>query len=252
VLVSVLVCVLACCFVGLRLLSLARRTRKLPELCMGLGLLAFALAQVSRLTLGGLELLSAPKLALGAYLLMHLGYLAAQLGLCLFTMVVFGPRSRWRLALVLGLAAFGALSRSMMTRGVAPELLSGASVPAVPGWDTGSVVSFALTFGWMAVESLRYHGFLRRRLALGLAEPVSTDRFLVWGTGSAATCLLVLLLSWLYLQGLTLMSGSLVASVLVSASGLVNAVVPYLTFTPPAAYLRFVQTRAERGAVDHG
>ena len=163
VLISVFLCVLACCFVGLRLLSLARRTRKLPDLYMGLGLLAFALAQVSRLVLGGLEPLLAPEFALGTYLLMHLGYLVAQLGLCLFTMAVFGPRSRWRWALVLGLFAFGALSRSMMTETVAPQLLSGASVPAVPGWDTASVVSFAMTFGWTAVESLRYHGPLRRR-----------------------------------------------------------------------------------------
>ena len=252
VLISVFLCVLACCFVGLRLLSLARRTRKLPDLYMGLGLLAFALAQVSRLALGGLEPLLAPEFVLGTYLLMHLGYLVAQLGLCLFTMAVFGPRSRWRWALVLGLFAFGALSRSMMTEAVAPQLLSGASVPAVPGWDTASVVSFAMTFGWTAVESLRYHGLLRRRLALGLADPVLTNRFLVWGAGAAATCLLVLLLSGSFLLGLTLMSGSLVASALVVASGLVNAVAPYLTFTPPAAYLRFVQVRAERGAGDHG
>jgi len=252
VLISVFLCVLACCFVGLRLLSLARRTRKLPELFLGLGLLAFALAQASRLAFGGLEPHLGPALELGVYLLMHLEYLVAQLGLCLFTLAVFGPRSRWRWVLVLGLVALGALSRAMMARAVAPQLLSGASVPAVPGWDTATVVSFALTFGWMAVESLRYQGFLRRRLALGLADPVLTNRFLVWGAGAGATCLLVLLLSGLYLQGLTLMSGSLVASVLVAASGLVNAVVPYLTFTPPAAYLRFVQVRAQRGAVDHG
>lgn len=47
------------------------------------------------------------------------------------------------------------------------------------------------------------------------------------------------------------MSGSLVASALVAASGLVNAAGPYLTFSPPAAYLRLVQMRAERAAVDH-
>jgi hypothetical protein len=160
---------------------------------------------------------------------------------------VFGPESRWRWTLLVVLCAFGALSRVMMTRAVAPELLSGASVPPVPGWDTASVVSFALTFGWTALESLRYHGMLRRRQALGLADPVLVNRFLVWGGGAAATCLLVLLLAGLYLQGVTLMAGSLLASTLVAASGVVNAVVPYLTFTPPAAYLRFVRVRAEQG-----
>ena len=80
-----------------------------------------------------------------------------------------------------------------------------------------------------------------------MTDPVLTNRFLVWGAGAAATSMLVLLLAGLYLQGVTLMSGSLLASALVAASGLVNAVVPYLTFTPPVAYLRFVQMRAERG-----
>jgi hypothetical protein len=42
---------------------------------MGLGLLAFALAQVRRLALGVLEPRLGPQLALGLYLLMHLGYL---------------------------------------------------------------------------------------------------------------------------------------------------------------------------------
>ena len=39
---------------------------------------------------------------------------------------------------------------------------------------------------------------------------------------------------------------SLVASALDTISGLVMAVVPWLTFAPPGACLRFVQQRAER------
>jgi hypothetical protein len=73
-----------------------------------------------------------------------------------------------------------------------------------------------------------------------------TNRFLVWGTGAAATALLVLLLLGLYLQGKTLIENSLAASVVATASGLVMAVVPWLTFAPPGAYLRFVERRAER------
>jgi hypothetical protein len=98
----------------------------------------------------------------------------------------------------------------------------------------------------MAAESLRYHGLLRRRLALGLTDPVVVNRFLVWGVGAAATCAMVTLLLGLYLNGMTAMKNSLVASVVITASGLLFAVVPCLTFAPPGAYLRWVEKRAER------
>jgi hypothetical protein len=246
VLLSIVLSVLACSFVALRMLSLAGRTRKLPELCMGLGLSAFALAQLSRLVLGGLGDRLDPELMLGAYLFMQVGYLLTQLGLCLFTVGAFGFRSQWRWALLVGLVALCALSRTMMVLASAPRFLSGAPSQMTSFWDPAAVASFALAFGWMAAESLRYHGLLRRRLALGLADPVVTNRFFVWGAGAAATSVLILLLLGLYLQGITLMGNSLAASVLVTVSGLVMAVVPWLTFAPPGAYLRFVQRRAER------
>jgi hypothetical protein len=246
---SIVLSVLACSFVGIRMLSLSRKTRKLPELCMGVSLSAFALAQIGRLVLSGLGDRLGPELMLGAYVFMEVAYLLTQFGLCLFTVSAFALRSRWRWALLVVLFALCALSRAMMVQASAPRFLSGASSQMTPFWEPMAVASFALGFAWMAAESLRYYGLLRRRLALGLAEPIVTNRFLVWGSGAAATSLLVLLLLGLYLQGITLMSNSLVASSLATLSGLVMAVVPLLTFAPPAAYLRFVERRAHRGGV---
>ena len=245
VLLSTVLSVLACSYVGLRMLSLSRRTGKLPELGMGLGLSAFALTQVCRLVLGGLGDRLDPELMLGVYVFMQVAYLLAQLGLCLFTVGAFGLRSHWRWTLLVALVALGALSRTMMVQAWAPRLLSGAPIQMAQFWDMVSVASFALAFGWMAVESLHYHGLLRRRLALGLADPVVVNRFFVWGAGAAATSILVLLLLGLYLQGITLLGNSLAASVLVTVSGVVMAVVPWLTFAPPGVYLRFVQQRAD-------
>ena len=111
VLLSIVLSVLACSFVGLRMLSLAGRTRKLPELCMGLGLSAFALAQLSRLVLSGLEDRLGPELMLGGYALMQAGYWLTQLGLCLFGVSAFGLRSHWRWALLAGLVVLCTLSR---------------------------------------------------------------------------------------------------------------------------------------------
>ena len=39
---------------------------------------------------------------------------------------------------------------------------------------------------WGAVESLRYYALMRRRLRLGLADPLVTNRFLLWGLGIGA------------------------------------------------------------------
>ena len=246
---SIVLSVLACSLVGLRMLSLARRTRKLPELCMGLALTAFALAQVSRLVFGGLGDRLEPEFMLGTYVFMEVAYFLSLLGLCLFTASAFGLRSHWRWALLVGLVALCALSRTMMVLASAPRFLSGAPSEMTPFWEPAAVASMALAFGWMAVESLHYRGLLRRRLALGLADPVVANRFFVWGAGAAATSVLVLLLLGLYLQGITLMENSLAASVLVTVSGLVMVVVPWLTFAPPAAYLRFVERRAERSGI---
>jgi hypothetical protein len=246
VLLSIILSLLACGYVGLRMLRLAGRTRKLPELCMGVGLSAFALAQASRLAFSGFGARLDPELAIGMYGFMQLSYALALFGICFFTVVAFDIRSRWRWALLVGFVGLAVLSRSMQVHLLAPQLLSGAPRLAAPLWEPIAVVTFALAFGWAAVESLRYHALMRRRLALGLADPVVTNRFFVWGAGAGVTCLLVLLLTGLFLKGLTLMNNSLAASVVVTICGVLYAVVPVLTFVPPAAYLRFVERRAER------
>jgi hypothetical protein len=120
VLLSIVLSVVACSLVGLRLLWLARTTRKLPELCIGVALCAFALAQVSRIALGGLDDRLEPELLLGAYVLMQVAYWLSQLGLSLFTVSAFDARSHWRWALLAGLAVLCTLSRSMMVHASAP------------------------------------------------------------------------------------------------------------------------------------
>ena len=57
---------------------------------MGLGLVAFALAQVSRLALGGLGARLTPDLGLAVYVFMQIDYQLTQLGLCVFTVGAFG------------------------------------------------------------------------------------------------------------------------------------------------------------------
>jgi hypothetical protein len=247
---SIILSLLACGYVGLRMLRLARRTRKLPELCMGAGLSAFALAQATRLAFSGIGARLDPELTLAMYGVMQLSYATALFGICLFTVVTFGIRSRWRWALLVGIVGLAVLSRSILVYLIAPQLMSGASRLGAPFWEPIAVATFAVAFGWAAAESLHYHGLMRRRMALGLADPIVTNRFFVWGAGAALTGLLVLLLTGLFLKGLTLINNSVAASVMVTLCGVLYAVVPVLTFVPPAAYLRFVERRAARRAAE--
>ena len=104
---------------------------------------------------------------------------------------------------------------------------------------------------WVAFEPLLYHSRLRRRVRLGLAEPLVADRMLLWGLGSLARASLVFAgpIASAYLAGRGQAERlSLGASVLVltTSLGLVTSVTYWLAFQPPRAYLRWVEARAAR------
>lgn len=108
-----------------------------------------------------------------------------NLGLLLFTQQVFRRESataRW--------AAIG----------VAAVLVCGtAGYGVTTGFDWRFTSAFGLLYlagpilanGWTATESLLYHGLMRKRVAAGFAAPLDANRFLLWGTGAAATTLML-------------------------------------------------------------
>ena len=55
----------------------------------------------------------------------------------------------------------------------------------------GALLMFPILFslGWMTFEPLAYYTKLRKRLALGLADAVTTDRFRLWGVASLCALL---------------------------------------------------------------
>lgn len=226
--------------VGVRLLLLAKRTRRAPELCLGLGIfliggIAYPLAAASNI-MGE----SAPNLA---WLLAVASATASHIGVtanCIFNWKVFRPASRWpRLAVTAAVVATLIGFAGNLSAGLHGGITSMADKR---GW-TLFLMAIALgAFSWAAVESFLYHDKLRRRLALGMADPVVVDRFRLWGISSAASatgCLVVAFFAWT--SPLSVMDP--VALVFSGASSVVSAVVMTLTFMPPAGYLRFIQTR---------
>lgn len=224
---------LASAVVGMRLLLLARRTRQAPEAAMGLAFLASAaigfpllIAATVLLETGGATGTSHALTSLGA-----LFTFAGYVGLAVGCWRIYRPSARWPLAPI-GLGSVALLA--------AVAAVAASSDPASAGtrelafWSGVCVGS--LTFAWNALESVLLHRQLRRRLALGLAEPEVVNRILLWGIGSAAAWAMTAHALVLRVTlGLVVADGHRLVS---SALGLVAAVAIWLAFFPPAAWRR--------------
>ena len=112
---------------------------------------------------------------------------------------------------------------------------------------TGLLTMAVLAYLWSAVESLRYWRLMLRRASLGLADPVATNRFLLWGLAGSA--MVVGAGSNLLASIATPLSVLHPAALLVtSVCGFTNTVALVLTFVPPARYTDWVRARHAVGA----
>ncbi len=89
---------------------------------------------------------------------------------------------------------------------------------------------------WAGVESIRYFGLLRKRLALGLADPIVADRFRLWGLAILSADAITVFGIGFNLMGQTITS-SPIGAVLVGGFGLATGACLWLAFIPPQAYL---------------
>jgi hypothetical protein len=229
------------------LLGRARRRRDLAPFLLGLNLL-LAMGFGYLLCSAGMAAAMlteqpSPRLVAG---LLGSGYAATIAGLCaalVFQWRVFWPAERWPVALMgvfllamlagwLGYATSGALATGRYQG----------------GWVWLLYAGMLATNLWVGIEPLVYHAKLKKRVRLGLAEPLVADRFLLWGLGSLARAAMILLgpLSALVLDRLgaeARLSYSSLTLVLASLLGLATSVAYWLTFNPTATYVRWVERR---------
>ena len=223
--------------VGLRLLALAARTRQLPELLMGVGVLG-----IGPVGLGGIVLALGLAHDAPAASRWMAGAASAAIGAAVAAKVLFN----WRIyrptspvaagASLAGIAAITAtLTAEGLATGFATEAWRGT------GWHLGRSALQVGCLLWGASEALVYWGKMRRRVRLGLADPLLANRFLLWAIGAGAAGL-----------GSAIGAGAQLVSgrppleqswVTMSSSlhGLVSAVALWLAFVPPAAYRRWVR-----------
>ncbi|MDX1649572.1 MAG: hypothetical protein R3263_06935 [Myxococcota bacterium] len=234
--------------IGLRLLLLAARTRGLPELTLGMAL--FLIVGLGYpVTLAGRALLLGETPGLAGRVLLSLGSVLMNTGwaaVWFFTWRVFRPDAAWARAL-----ASGAIAALLLFAGV---VLSRALIVEEPAAlvrpnlaSTGTLLLALASYVWTAVESLRYWALLRRRQTLGLADPVVTNRFLLWGLVAAFSFASLVGPTVAAVAGVDTTENPLVR-LTTAVAGLVCSTALALAFTPPRAYLHWLRARASRAA----
>lgn len=231
--------------VGIRLVRLARRTHGFPERMLGIaclsgpGLLAPCLVVV--------HALAEPEWVVRAAAFVgQVGYALFCSVMVLFTWQCFRPDEAWARWLarasivVVVFAAGGGMARAL---GLAPVL----ELRDMDHW-TYRAIGFASLLGhaWTGLESFTYYRRMRRRSALGLADPVVTNRFLLWGIGIGAAGVgsVVSLAAQLATgNAMAEMPGLMLSNCL---HGLTAAVLMWIAFLPPAAWKRYVLESAGR------
>ena len=217
--------------VGVRLLLLAQRTRELPEAALGaafvlLGAIGYPLSTAARRGLLPTDEANATLMAVG---------FAAQNLACLavywMTARTFRSELRWARWLVVGAGvAFGVSY-------VGHALDSGFVGDTTGGSYFLGLVTRAGAFAWACFESLRQFGLARRRLAIGLVDPLVANRFLLFGlgTGGVFAAFAIFLVAQLMHAKVAEAAWVLAAT---GAAGLFAAVPTWLAFLPPAFYRR--------------
>jgi hypothetical protein len=225
--------------VGIRLMALARRSRRFPELALSLvTLLMPALGYPSLMLAVGLEQLSLPGVVPVFFVALS-AIMAAGLMNCFFTWRVFRADAIWAgvacaLATWLLLAPVGALTVHVGLGGI------DAGIRNADGWTALPILTGLCGMGWTSVESLRYYLVSRRRLLLGLADAAVSNRFLLWALASGAWACVTALGGVVLVLGVNPLNHGLF-TLCVGLTGLVNSVCLTLCFMPPERYLAWLR-----------
>jgi len=233
--------------VGVRLVQLGRRERLVPELSAGLGLLLLTVLGLPISAVGRLPALVGSSLG---SLLLGLGLLVTGAGIWLlyvFTWRVFRPESKLTRAIVTGVAlAIGCVVGGFVHADGQGQTLA-EILPHTRPWACAIVGLVVGAFGWTGLESLHYYRLQRRRLRLGLADPVVANRFLLWAVAGLATAVLCLAILGYLLAGLVVLRDPLPLLTVAVACAFMSGAW-YLAFFPPRRYLAYLRDRAAAAA----
>jgi hypothetical protein len=227
--------------IGVRLLRIGWSRGSVPELAVGIGFVTGgALGAALQVLAQTRELL--PAVYAGATLAfsklcVHVAVLAQGL----FTWHVFRRESAWaRRFFLASVALWAAISIGYaLAGGIVDADYSGP-------WFWLEYAAQATVIAWSAFEPLHYAGKMRRRLRLGLADPVVADRFVLFGSAQCMGLVALAMGPAIHLVRDEDATRPLIG--VAAALGTGGTLLIRLTFLPPAPYLAWVRRRAERAA----
>jgi hypothetical protein len=231
---------------GVRLALLARRTRGLPEaLLAGHFLLSCTLGYILQSSGHALAMEPNASHAVVAAML-AIGHGASVLGVG--SVLVFDYHV-FRRGTLLGrtLLTIGA---ALLVVGYAGYGLSGGFWSGRPAgfWFWLLYSGFTAVAVWTLVEPLLYYAALRKRMRIGLADPLVVDRLLLWGIGSLARFAMLAIgaFSMLHLAGDASDLAAIAAPTFLASgvAGLIVAICYGLAFFPPRGYKQAILRRA--------
>jgi len=220
---------------GSRLVRAGVRHRGTPELVYGAALCLSGVGSIVRVIVYGI--IGVSEETRGAIIFSSIFAVATLAVMTTGLRLIYHPKSRWPWglqALLVGVSLAGTwhLATSPVAVHLRPieQMLNDIA-------NTGMMM-------WGAIEGFTYWARLRRRLALGIAEPMVVERFRLWGTGFAVgSCASALL--WLT----PILIGKRIIDVIAVSAAANLAIVAmtvliWLAFYPPEWLQRRVSARA--------
>jgi hypothetical protein len=188
-LVSTYAFVVFCMVLGVRLVRLSRRHQARPELYLGsalflMGGLGYGILitmSFARGWAGEAGMAWIPGVSLFGKALHDLGVLC----MIAFILTVFRPIETWARALAAVMAG------ALLVGYVGHALTNGFTHMQPSAWYWLGFATIGTLPLWNATEAFLYHGQMQRRAALGLADPMVVNRFLLWGVASIFSALAV-------------------------------------------------------------
>lgn len=209
--------------VGLRLVLLSRRTGLMPERLIGISLFLAGGLGTALLVAAGFAGDARWAVSTASVLMINLG--VAALGV--FTWRVFRPTL---LGATLVAACVALLFLSMIVERFTGEYLGAARTDFAIAADYAGRL---LLYGWATWESFRQYALARRRVRIGLTEPLLANRFLLWGVGTSAALGIWLHAFW---SELARRPDRTESYLVITALGTTCALAIWLAFFPPRAY----------------
>ena len=230
---------LASVIVGVRLARLARRTGELLETMIGTALLSGGMIGYPASVASQLLAFGAPDVAFPIAVVGSVGLTVAAVCVLVAWWKIYHPASQW--------APWVVSVWTMLLVAVFVVRLRLPVAEMAPGsnpWEPLRSVAQGGAYAAMVWSGVRYYALLRRRMRLGIADPVVANRIWLWNV--AASCVTLQYGYFLAMPYIDRFYDAVsMAPAFVGTLGVIIALTLTLAFCPPQAYLRRIERRAE-------